>query len=350
MKPLTLLFLSPLVSLLFAQDPEPTIPISAAKTALQWMQNADPEKRAAAYRTFQLFGKSSQDLYRKTLNAARDLHEDKLERLMADERKNPFTNLSELNDQLQSERTRIYQLIKIDYQKDPAKITMLRNEVESLQRLNEQIHKTVNKDAQKLDHEAMVIGQSLAEVFRELKRVEDEAFENEELNPERALNECYEGGMYLKSKKIVEKLRSEIAQSQKTFDDNEKATWANSAQKSFAHHLNVFRSLFGLTPLLLEQNLSRAAMGHSQDMAAHGFFSHTSPLEGKQSPGDRARKAGFEYGWTGENIFMGSSSHVSAYNAWFGSDGHRFIMFASGPNLLGIGPHGNHWTMMTGRK
>jgi uncharacterized protein YkwD len=47
---------------------------------------------------------------------------------------------------------------------------------------------------------------------------------------------------------------------------------------------------------------------------------------------------------------MGSSSHTSAYNAWFGSDGHRFIMFSDRPNLIGIGPHGKHWTMMTGRK
>ncbi len=52
----------------------------------------------------------------------------------------------------------------------------------------------------------------------------------------------------------------------------------------------------------------------------------------------------------GENIFMGSASHNSAYNAWFGSDGHRFIMFSDGPNLIGIGPHGKHWTMMTGKK
>jgi uncharacterized protein YkwD len=47
---------------------------------------------------------------------------------------------------------------------------------------------------------------------------------------------------------------------------------------------------------------------------------------------------------------MGSASPVAAYDAWFGSDGHRFIMFANGPNLIGIGPYGRHWTMMTGEK
>ncbi|MDP4791949.1 MAG: hypothetical protein NWR99_08690, partial [Verrucomicrobiales bacterium] len=39
-----------------------------------------------------------------------------------------------------------------------------------------------------------------------------------------------------------------------------------------------------------------------------------------------------------------------AYDAWFASDGHRFIMMGKGPNVLGVGIAGNHWTMMTGRK
>ena len=51
-----------------------------------------------------------------------------------------------------------------------------------------------------------------------------------------------------------------------------------------------------------------------------------------------------------ENIFKGSSVYTSAYNGWFASDGHRFIMFARGPNLIGLGPVGNHWTLMTGRR
>ncbi len=350
MKSLFAVVLGSLVNFSHAQETEPPIPNSAIKTALQWMQNADPAKRAAAYRTFQLYGDSGQDLYRKTLNAVRDLHEDRIEQLMADERKNPFLELDQIAGSLEAERERIYPLIKTDYQKDPAKIRMLLDEVEGLTKINTRARKLAAKESQEFDATMTVIGTAMAEVERELKRAGGEAIEEGELDAMKALGECYEGGVYLKTKSRVTMLRAEITGLEEARTANDAAVWANSSQKEFTHHLNSFRSLFALTPLILEENLSAAAVGHSQDMAGLGFFAHTSPVEGKSSPGDRARMAGFKHAWSGENIFMGSSSPVAAYNAWFGSDGHRFIMFASGPNLIGIGPHGNHWTMMTGKK
>ena len=85
-------------------------------------------------------------------------------------------------------------------------------------------------------------------------------------------------------------------------------------------------------------------------MVRLGFFAHESPVPDKKTPWDRARLAGFEGRGTGENIFMGSTSPQAAYDAWFASDGHRFIMMANGPTLLGVGIAGNHWTMMTGKR
>ena len=81
-----------------------------------------------------------------------------------------------------------------------------------------------------------------------------------------------------------------------------------------------------------------------------GYFAHESPVEANKSPGDRARNAKFDGGWSGENIFMGSPGASEAYGAWWGSDGHRFIMFSDGPNTLGVGPVSTYWTMMTGKK
>jgi len=350
MKSLLSFALGCLIALSHAQEAEPAIPHSAIKTALQWMQNADPAKRAAAYRTFQLYGDSGQDLYRKTLNAAHSLHEDRIEQLMADERKNPFLELDQLAEKLKTERERIYKLIKTDYQKDPAKVRMLLDEVEDLAKINTKARKLAAKDSQEFDAAMMVIGTAMAEVEHELKRAKGEELEEGNLDALKTLGDCYEGGVYLKTKSNVTSLRKEIAELEDARAANDAAGWANGSQKDFTHHLNDFRSLFALTPLRMEEKLSDAAVGHSQDMATLGFFSHTSPVEGKSSPGDRARMAGFKHGWSGENIFMGSSSPVSAYNAWFASDGHRFIMFASGPNLIGIGPFGKHWTMMTGRK
>ena len=65
-------------SFLPAQETGPAIPPLVAKKALQWMQNSDASKRAAAYRTFQLYGDKGGSSYRRTLEKARALHGKKL--------------------------------------------------------------------------------------------------------------------------------------------------------------------------------------------------------------------------------------------------------------------------------
>jgi uncharacterized protein YkwD len=321
-----------------------------AKKALQWMQNPDPSKRAAAYRTFQLYGDEGGSIYRRTLEKARTLHGKRLADLLGNERTNPYSNLPEIAEQLKTERTRIYKLIKTDYKKQPDKIAMLRREVESLQKLNERARKIATKDALTLDKAVKVIATALAEVSREVNIIDETEFDRDKLDLEEALMSVYDGEVYLKNQKAVVATRKETEALAAARSDNDNCVWANAAQKDFTHHLNEFRSLFALSPLRMEDKLSDAAVGHSKDMASIGFFAHQSPIPEKKSPGDRARLAGFKHRWSGENIFMGSSSPIAAYNAWFGSDGHRFIMFAKGPNLIGIGPHGKHWTMMTGTK
>lgn len=338
-------FLGPVLS---AQETEPAIPVVAQKKALQWMLNSDPEKRAAAYRTFQLFGDEGGAIYRRNLDRARELYGNKLSDLLDNERSNPFSELPEIAEELESERKRIYALIKTDFKKAADKIQMLHREVASLEKLNQKARKIAGNDPATLDKSVAVIATALSEITREINLIDE--VETDEGDPDEALKEVYEGEVYLKNRDAVARIRKEIAALSSARTDNDAAEWANNSQKEFTHHLNEFRSLFALTPLRLEEKLSDASVGHSKDMAAMGFFAHQSPVKGKKSPGDRARLAGFKHRWSGENIFMGSSSPVAAYNAWFGSDGHRFIMFANGPNLIGIGPHGRHWTMMTGSK
>lgn len=332
------------------QEPEPAIPHLVAKKALQWMQNSDPAKREAAYRTFQLYGDEGGVIYRRTLEKARQLHDKKLAGILGNERSNPFAELEQLSASLKEERERIYKLIKTDYKKDPAKIAMLRREVESLSALRERALKIAAKDAEALGKSVTTVATALAEVHREISLIDGDKTAASECTPDKALEDSYEGSVYLKTKDIVTNLKKEVADLDAAHQDNDDCEWANGSQKNFARTLNDFRAVFALTPLRLEERLSAASVGHSQDMASMGFFAHQSPVPGKKSPGDRAKKAGFKYSWSGENIFMGSGSPLAAYNAWFGSDGHRFIMFAKGPNLIGVGPHGKHWTMMTGRK
>lgn len=337
-----------------AQEDARTVPAAALSKALQWMQNDDPARRAAAYRTFYLFGKEAQPAYKRTLEKAQRLHEKKLGQLIDNSRSNPFSELEIIADDLKAKRERIFKLIHTDYKKQGDKVRMLVSEVQGLKNKDEEIRKVAARDSATFEKSVNILALALAEVKRELLVLEGEELPDEKVDSDKslaeALNNTFEGESYLKTKAIVDMVRKEVNNLTTTNSINAAAQWANSSQKAFSKHLNEFRSLFRLGLFTMEKRLSAAANGHSIDMATVGFFSHTSPVKNKKSPGDRARFAKFQHRWTGENIFVGSASPIAAYNAWFASDGHRFIMFAKGPNLIGIGPHGRHWTMMTGRK
>ncbi len=328
---------------------EPAIPAAAVQKALEWMLKPDPKERAAAYRTFQLFGDEGSRIYRNTLEKALELHAKKIGTLLENERLNPFSELPSLIEELQAERERIYALILTDFQKEPSKVRMLRNEVDALSKLNKNIRTIASKDSAPLERSIKTSATALSEVLREISIIDEDGTKEAAFNFEDSLHAVHEGQIYLKIHHSIRLIQAEISALTLAHTTNETAAWPMKSQRHFARHLNTFRSLFALTPLRLEEKLSEASRDHSQDMASLGFFAHTSPVKNKRSPADRARLAGFQYRWTGENIYVGSSSPIAAYDAWFASDGHRFIMFAKQPNLLGIGLAGKHWTMMTGR-
>ncbi|NNC87649.1 MAG: hypothetical protein HKN82_04215 [Akkermansiaceae bacterium] len=118
------------------------------------------------------------------------------------------------------------------------------------------------------------------------------------------------------------------------------------AERLGVEELNTMRLLAGLPALALDARLCDASRGHSQDMHEHKFFAHTSPLDGKTTPADRARLAGTTGG--GENIYVGSDSPKAANKGWFFSPGHHKNMFHRGYRRVGMGNHGKHWTQMFG--
>ncbi len=111
--------------------------------------------------------------------------------------------------------------------------------------------------------------------------------------------------------------------------------------------LNQMRLLVGLDALVLDPKLCEASRGHSEDMANLNFFSHTSPVRGKESFGKRAALCGTNS--SGENIYMGSTKPSSANRGWFRSPGHHKNMFSPGHKRVGLGNYGSHWTQMFGR-
>ena len=115
--------------------------------------------------------------------------------------------------------------------------------------------------------------------------------------------------------------------------------------------LNGQRRVVDYAPLRLEEKLCAASTAHSAEMVALKYFAHESPVPANKGFGDRAKNAGFDGFASGECIFAGSRSADAAYGGWWGSDGHRFIMFMEGANTMGIGNAGSEtWTFNTGSR
>jgi uncharacterized protein YkwD len=81
------------------------------------------------------------------------------------------------------------------------------------------------------------------------------------------------------------------------------------------NQLNAARASYGFAPLVVDSSISAVAYGHAADMAANGYFSHTS-LNG-MTYRQRLTAGGISYGWSGENIcYLGGSSGVQATLNW----------------------------------
>jgi uncharacterized protein YkwD len=109
--------------------------------------------------------------------------------------------------------------------------------------------------------------------------------------------------------------------------------------------LNLIRLLAGLKPLRIDVRLCDAARDHSKDMVEKKFFGHESPVEGKKTPGDRARNFGTSA--HAENIAGGSDTGTGAIRQWWYSPGHHKNMMG-GHHRVGLGRHRKTWTQMFG--
>jgi uncharacterized protein YkwD len=107
------------------------------------------------------------------------------------------------------------------------------------------------------------------------------------------------------------------------------------------------REAHGEPALQPNAKLTRAAQGHSEDMASEDYFSHVSP--NGETPLDRMRASGYLYssrvGYeVGENIAWGTlwlASPQSIVNAWMASPGHRANILDARYRETGVGvaPH-----------
>jgi uncharacterized protein YkwD len=97
-------------------------------------------------------------------------------------------------------------------------------------------------------------------------------------------------------------------------------------------------------PLVVEPRLMAAAHGHSADMAANGFMSHTG--SDGSTLAQRVDRQGYAWARLGENVAWGFGSPEAVMGAWLGSPGHCANIMRPGYAELGIGLVGTHWTQV----
>ena len=343
-----LLVLFTITSLLHAQE-QPALNMQHVRTAATWLSGTDPAKRKAAISTFRTMPAEAVPHYKTALTAALKSNELRLKE--ADKGKNPLSEHDEIARQLADERKRVMALIQTDYEKDNGKIQMLRNEMKDLISLYQKREKLSRGNIDSLATTVNSSIDALCEITRELQKIEPDdtpKLDDAELRAQ-VIDASFEATHVMKMLASLEATKVEITQLADVEKHNaQHGKWCDGSMKSFATIINLERTVIGLPALRIEEKLSAAAAGHSSDMATGDFFAHESPVPNKKSPSDRAQLANFAGNMRGENIFMGSASPQAAYDAWFGSDGHRFIMFGDGVNCMGIGISGIHWTLMTG--
>jgi uncharacterized protein YkwD len=111
---------------------------------------------------------------------------------------------------------------------------------------------------------------------------------------------------------------------------------------------NARRAEAGCGPVAAQSELTRAAQGHADDMAAQGYFSHTG-LDGS-APWDRTGAQGYTGNGVGENIAQGYPSPQAVVEGWMGSDGHRENIENCSWTSIGVGYHAasNTWVQNFG--
>ncbi|MDB5139491.1 MAG: hypothetical protein JWR12_1407 [Mucilaginibacter sp.] len=99
-------------------------------------------------------------------------------------------------------------------------------------------------------------------------------------------------------------------------------------------------------PLIWNDQLEQAAIGHAKDMADKNYFSHTSK-DGRGSE-DRIALAGYTFkGYKsftiGENIAQGQQSIAEVMKGWFKSEGHCKNLMNPGFKEVGVAYYNTYW-------
>ncbi|POM61103.1 hypothetical protein PHPALM_29935 [Phytophthora palmivora] len=97
--------------------------------------------------------------------------------------------------------------------------------------------------------------------------------------------------------------------------------------------VNKQRATAGLPALCMNSKLQSAAQGHSNDMAANDFMSHTGSNGSTMS--QRITAAGYAWNSIAENVAAGQTNVDAVMTAWMNSPGHKANILSSKVTMFG---------------
>lgn len=98
---------------------------------------------------------------------------------------------------------------------------------------------------------------------------------------------------------------------------------------------NADRASNGIASLEFDATLTEAAQAKADDMAAKGYFAHTSP-DGRTLR-DWLSAAGYEYSYAGENLAVDFTESADVESAWMNSPTHRANLLKAEYTHVGYG-------------
>jgi uncharacterized protein YkwD len=108
-------------------------------------------------------------------------------------------------------------------------------------------------------------------------------------------------------------------------------------RSALQRRINHFRAEYGRRPVHLNLRLEHAAQAHSNDMAVHRDFSHSSSSGTNWAV--RIRYWGYRGSWIGENLAVGNVTARKVMAMWKASPPHRANLLNGHFKAVGIGAH-----------
>ena len=107
------------------------------------------------------------------------------------------------------------------------------------------------------------------------------------------------------------------------------------AEEEVVRLCNNLRIEQGLPPLACNWEVASVARHRTEDMMAHSYFGHDSPVYGCVF--DMLKNFNIKYNTAGENIAAGFASPQAVVDAWMAQPNHRMNIMSTNFNQVGVG-------------